>query len=86
MTQVSNAESIPLLVRTAALMMRSCRVRFPGRTRVGRRLVRRSRRAQNISIRALGGFQVVVPNIREPIGFYLFIDGEYETDTHCNSS
>ncbi|MCI0391796.1 MAG: FkbM family methyltransferase [Acidobacteria bacterium] len=50
----------------------------PGKARLARRLLGSSLQSRNIIIKGRDGATFLVPSLREPIGFYLLVDGVYE--------
>ena len=51
---------------------------IPGKARVARRLIGSSPQATDVVVNAQHGTKFLVPSLREPIGFYLLVDGVYE--------
>lgn len=51
---------------------------MPGKTRLAKRLLHSTVESGNASVTSRDGFRFVVPSLREPIGFYLLVDGIYE--------
>jgi hypothetical protein len=51
---------------------------MPGKTRLAKRLLGSSIQARDIMINGRDGITFLVPSLREPIGFYLLVDGVYE--------
>jgi FkbM family methyltransferase len=50
----------------------------PGKARLARLLLGSYLQTQNVLVQAHDGYIYLVPSLREPIGFYLLVDGMYE--------
>jgi FkbM family methyltransferase len=50
----------------------------PGKTRFARWLLQSCWQERNVELRDRWGCRFIVPSLKEPIGFHLFIDGVYE--------
>jgi FkbM family methyltransferase len=73
-----NSASLRLDVFTKAL--RLLPVAMPGKTRLAKRLLGSSLRTGDLWLSSRDGFLFAVPSLREPVGFYLLIDGVYERE------
>ena len=51
---------------------------IPGKARLARRLLGSCLQARDIMVNGQDGIKFLVPSLREPIGFYLLVDGVYE--------
>ena len=51
---------------------------IPGKARLARRLLGSCLQARDITVNGRDGITFRVPSLREPIGFYLLVDGVYE--------
>jgi FkbM family methyltransferase len=51
-----------------------------GKTRLAKALLHSQLAAQDVELKDRYGCSFVVPSLREPIGFHLLIDGDYEND------
>lgn len=54
---------------------------IPGKARLARLLLGSYLQSRDVRIHDRYGCTIVVPSLREPIGFYLLIDGAYEIET-----
>jgi FkbM family methyltransferase len=72
---------LPVRLRTASWLLRLYPRGIPGRTRIARLLLGEGLATRDVSIRGHDRLSFLVPSLREPIAFHLFIDGEYEHDT-----
>ena len=52
----------------------------PGKSRLARRLLGSSLAANDKSVIGRGGDEFIAPSLMEPVGFYLLIDGVYESE------
>jgi FkbM family methyltransferase len=68
----------PLRLRFVSQALRLLPAGIPGKARVARLLLRSCLQAQDVRLRDKYGCPIVVPSLREPIGFHLLIDGVYE--------
>jgi FkbM family methyltransferase len=61
-------------------MLRLFPVGMPGKTRLAHLMLGSNCNARDVRVIDDYGCAFIVPNLREPVGFYLFIDGLYEPD------
>jgi FkbM family methyltransferase len=54
---------------------------LPGKTRLAKKLLGSCLQAKDIKVVGRDGITFVIPSLREPVGFYLLIDGIYEVTT-----
>ena len=53
---------------------------IPGKTRLAKRLLGSQLQVENVKVTGRDGIIFVIPSLREPVGFYLLIDGIYEVE------
>lgn len=51
---------------------------LPGKSRLAKRVLHSSLGSEDVTVLSREGFNIVVPSLREPIGFHLLVDGVYE--------
>lgn len=52
---------------------------MPGKARLARKLLGRSLGARDVKISGRSGIEFITPGLRESVGFYLLVDGVYES-------
>ena len=73
-------ELTPLRLRVVSHALRLLPPGMPGKARAARLLLGSCLQAQDVRLRDKYGCPIVVPSLREPIGFHVLIDGVYEVE------
>src|SRR5438128_1472097 len=68
-------------VQWCGRLLRLLPVSMPGKARPARRMLRGIGSPAEILVETRTGERLLVPNLDEPIGFHLFIDGVYEPES-----
>jgi FkbM family methyltransferase len=71
----------PLLMRILSSAFRSMPAVMRGKARLARTILPRTARSLPAHIRNCNGSEMLVPNLLEPVGFSLWMDGIYEPET-----
>ena len=67
-------------LKVAAKALRWIPAKAPGKARLARRLLGSCLEARDVRIDGRYGMKLVTPSLREPVGFYLLVDGVYEAE------